>query len=74
MPSWASDAAAIAGIIIGAVQLVKQLYSESKLERQIEDIKATLEANAPHPDRIDATIRSKILEKVVQSLPKADET
>ena len=72
LPSWASDAAAIAGIIIGTVQLVKQLYSQSKTDKQIADLKATLEANAPHPDRIDAVTRSKILEKVVLSLPKPD--
>ena len=72
MPSWASDAAAIAGIIIGAVQLVKQLYSESKTEKQIEDLKATLEARAPHPGRISTENRSKILQEVLHSLPKPD--
>ena len=72
LPSWASDAAAIAGIIIGAVQLVKQLYSESKTEKQIEDLKAALEARAPHPDRISAENRSKILQEVLRGVPKPD--
>ena len=72
LPSWASDAAAIAGIIIGAVQLVKQLYSENKTDKQIEDLNAALEARAPHPDRISAENRSKILQEVLRSLPKPD--
>ena len=72
LPSWGSDAAAIAGIIIGAVQLVKQLYSESKTEKQIEDLKAALEARAPHPDRISAENRSKILQEVLRGVPKPD--
>ena len=72
MPSWATDAAAIAGIIIGAVQLVRQLYSERKADKKLDELKAILEANAPHPERIDAPTRSKILLQVIQSLPKPD--
>jgi hypothetical protein len=72
MPSWASDAAAIAGIILGAIQLARQLYSEKKADQKIDELKEVLEANAPHPERIDGPTRSKILEKVIQSLPKPD--
>lgn len=72
LPGWASDAAAMAGIILGAIQLVKQLYTERETDKKLDEIKKTLEANAPHPERIDAPTRSKILQKVIQRLPKPD--
>jgi hypothetical protein len=72
LPGWGSDAAAIAGIVIGAIQLAKQLYSERKADKKLDEIKAMLEANAPHPDRIDAATRSKILQKLIDRLPKPD--
>jgi hypothetical protein len=70
MPGWASDAAAIAGILIGAIQLAKQLYSEWKAERKLDELKAMLEERAPSPERIDAATRSKILQQVIDRLPK----
>jgi hypothetical protein len=72
LPGWASDAAAVAGIILGAIELVRGMYSEWKTGKQMAELKAMLEERAPQPDRIDAATRSKILEKVVQSLPKPD--
>jgi hypothetical protein len=70
LPGWASDAAAIAGILIGAIQLAKQLYSEWRAERKLDELKAMLEERAPSPERIDAATRSKILQQVIDRLPK----
>jgi hypothetical protein len=72
LPGWASDAAAMAGIILGAIQLVKQCYSDRATDKKLDEIKKTLEANAPHPERINAATRSKILQEVIQRLPKPD--
>jgi hypothetical protein len=72
MPGWASDAAAIAGILLGALQFVRQLYAERKADQKLDELKAMLEANAPNPERIDAATRSKILQQVIDRLPKPD--
>lgn len=72
LPGWATDAAAIASVLIGAIQLAKQLYSERKADIKLDEMKAMLEANAPHPERIDEGTRSKILDKVIEKLPESD--
>ena len=70
IPGWVTDAAAIAGLIIAALQLIKQLYSENKTDKKLDELKEMLEKDAPEPARIEAAARSKVLEKVVLCLPK----
>ena len=56
------EAAAAAGLIMGAVQIAMQYYSDKKMAA----LEAYLEANLPKPEKVSEAKRASIIARVLQ--------
>jgi hypothetical protein len=56
------EAAAAAGLIMGAVQIAMQYYSDKKMAA----LEAYLEANLPKPEKVSEAKRASIIRRVLE--------